>query len=118
MDLCISPCSGGRGLVFRTNLFNLSSVRTSWFERKYVKIPVCGDIVTGILRVILCIVVSTPADHGMPYVEIELETSDGVKIKAYLLVQRRHLAGASEELPEDGANLRDSEDEVPPKQCN
>lgn len=81
----------------------------------------CDDTVISILRDVLCLVVSTPADHGMPYVELELETSDGVKIKAFLLVQRRHLAGATEEPPEDDGTqtaLRDSEDEVPPKQCN
>ena len=37
--------------------------------------------------------VPTPADHGLPYEDLTLDTSDGVQIKSYLLVQRRHLPG-------------------------
>jgi hypothetical protein len=37
--------------------------------------------------------VPTPADHGLPYEDLSLDTSDGVRIKSYLLVQRRHLPG-------------------------
>jgi hypothetical protein len=37
--------------------------------------------------------VPTPADHGLPYEDLTLDTSDGVRIKSYLLVQRRHLPG-------------------------
>jgi hypothetical protein len=41
--------------------------------------------------------VPTPADHGLPYEDITLDTPDGVKIKCYLLVQRRHLVGSAAE---------------------
>jgi hypothetical protein len=34
-------------------------------------------------------VVSTPADYDIPYEELELKAADGVKIKAYLLLQKR-----------------------------
>jgi hypothetical protein len=37
--------------------------------------------------------VSTPMDHGLPYEDLTLDTSDGVRIKAYLLLQRRYLPG-------------------------
>lgn len=32
-------------------------------------------------------------DHGLPYEDLTLDTSDGVRIKGYLLVQRRYLPG-------------------------
>ena len=38
--------------------------------------------------------VSTPAEVGLPYEEINLTTSDGVKLRTYVLVQRRDLKGA------------------------
>jgi abhydrolase domain-containing protein 13 len=41
--------------------------------------------------------VPTPADHGLPYEDVTLDTPDGIKIKCYLLVQRRHLAGNATE---------------------
>jgi len=41
--------------------------------------------------------VPTPADHGLPYEDVTLDTPDGIKIKCYLLVQRRHLAGSATE---------------------
>lgn len=37
--------------------------------------------------------VSTPMDYGLPYEDLTLDTSDGVRIKAYLLLQRRYLPG-------------------------
>ena len=37
--------------------------------------------------------VSTPMDHGLPYEDLTLDTSDGVRIRAYLLLQRRYLPG-------------------------
>lgn len=37
--------------------------------------------------------VSTPMDHGLPYEDLTLVTSDGVRIRAYLLLQRRYLPG-------------------------
>ncbi len=39
--------------------------------------------------------VASPADHGMNYEDLTLETPDKVKIKAYVLIQRRHLPGES-----------------------
>ncbi|PVF98684.1 alpha/beta-hydrolase [Serendipita vermifera] len=39
--------------------------------------------------------VPTPADYGLPYEDLVLDTSDGIKIKCYLLVQRRALPGES-----------------------
>jgi len=41
-------------------------------------------------------VVSTPADYHIPYEELELKAADGVKIKAYLLLQRRTPSRAGE----------------------
>lgn len=38
--------------------------------------------------------VATPADYGMPYSDLTFTTSDNVKIRAYLLVQRRILLSA------------------------
>ena len=38
--------------------------------------------------------VSTPAEVGLPYEEIKLTTSDGVKLRTYVLVQKRDLKGA------------------------
>jgi len=38
--------------------------------------------------------VPTPADYGLPYEDVTLDTPDGIKIKCYLLVQRRHLLGS------------------------
>ena len=38
-------------------------------------------------------VVPTPADHGLPYQDLTLDTEDGVKLKSFLLMQRRHLPG-------------------------
>lgn len=38
--------------------------------------------------------VSTPAEVGLPYEEINLTTSDGVKLRTYVLVQKRDLKGA------------------------
>jgi hypothetical protein len=32
-------------------------------------------------------------DHGLPYEDLTLDTSDGVRIRAYLLLQRRFLPG-------------------------
>ncbi|CCA68369.1 hypothetical protein PIIN_02235 [Serendipita indica DSM 11827] len=37
--------------------------------------------------------VPTPADHGLPYQDLTLDTEDGVKLKSFLLMQRRHLPG-------------------------
>lgn len=37
--------------------------------------------------------VSTPMDHGLPYEDLTLDTLDGVRIRAYLLLQRRYLPG-------------------------
>ncbi|KAG8744006.1 hypothetical protein FRC10_010985 [Ceratobasidium sp. 414] len=37
--------------------------------------------------------VSTPAEYGIPYTDLTFTTSDKVKIRAYLLVQRRALLG-------------------------
>ncbi|KAG8790938.1 hypothetical protein FRC16_000655 [Serendipita sp. 398] len=50
--------------------------------------------------------VPTPAEHGLPYEDLTLDTPDGVKIKSYLLVQRRSLPGDNsldKETEEDGA---------------
>lgn len=32
-------------------------------------------------------------EHGIPYEDLTLVTSDGVRIRAYLLLQRRYLPG-------------------------
>jgi len=32
-------------------------------------------------------------DYGLPYEDLTLDTSDGVRIKGYLLLQRRYLPG-------------------------
>jgi hypothetical protein len=32
-------------------------------------------------------------DYGLPYEDLTLDTSDGVRIKAYLLLQRQYLPG-------------------------
>lgn len=32
-------------------------------------------------------------DHGLPYEDLTLDTSDGVRIRGYLLLQRRYLPG-------------------------
>jgi hypothetical protein len=40
------------------------------------------------------LLVSTPAEVGLPYEEINLKTSDGIKLRAYVLVQKRELKGA------------------------
>ena len=40
------------------------------------------------------LLVSTPAEVGLPYEEINLTTSDDVKLRAYVLVQKRDLKGA------------------------
>ena len=32
-------------------------------------------------------------DHGLPYEDLTLDTLDGVRIRAYLLLQRRYLPG-------------------------
>lgn len=45
-------------------------------------------------------VVPTPADYDIPYEELELKAADGVKIKAYLLLQMRTSSRAGETLVE------------------
>ena len=36
--------------------------------------------------------VSVPSDYGLPYEELILDTPDHVKVRAYLLMQRKDLA--------------------------
>lgn len=58
--------------------------------------------------------VSTPADFGLPYEELILDTPDHVKVRAYLLMQKKELAvgdavvhsGPSEKyMSDDGVGL-------------
>lgn len=37
----------------------------------------------------------TPADFGLLYEDLTLETVDGIKINCYLLLQRKEIAGVS-----------------------
>lgn len=56
-------------------------------------------------------VVSTPADFEMPYEDLELTTRDGVKIKAYLMLQKQ-------EVTEDDAALSHLDDGIQAKLGN
>ncbi|KIM27880.1 hypothetical protein M408DRAFT_329805 [Serendipita vermifera MAFF 305830] len=55
--------------------------------------------------------VPTPADHGLPYEDVTLDTSDGVKIKCFLLVQRRRLLGSGSETKEQNNNVDTAEED-------
>ncbi|CAG8736940.1 13915_t:CDS:2, partial [Acaulospora colombiana] len=68
--------------------------------------------------------VPTPADYGLPYEDLTLDTSDGIKIKCYLMVQRRALPG---ETAKEGADVDTAEEDrkfdsmlasAPPSSCS
>lgn len=52
----------------------------------------------------------TPADYGLPYEDLTLDTPDGVRIKSYLLVQRRYLSG-DKSIDKDASNTDTAEED-------
>lgn len=56
--------------------------------------------------------VATPSDFGLPYEELKLDTPDRVKVRAYLLTQRRELAVGDAVVHADHGASYMSDDEV------
>lgn len=55
---------------------------------------------------------ANPADYGIPYVDLALTTPDNVKIRAYLLVQRRDLLSADPSLGTGEVSTKGDDAEV------
>jgi hypothetical protein len=61
--------------------------------------------------------VATPAEYGIPYSDLTLITPDKVKIRAYLLVQRRTLLSADGSLGTSEVDVGDDDADVRTSDC-
>lgn len=93
-------------IVLWTELSYLSCSISFGIQDKSVVYPVLKRLLTKLHSD-----VPTPADHGLPYKDITLNTLDGIKIKCYLLVQRRHLLGSSSDDKEQASDVDTAEED-------
>ena len=95
------------------NLHDLSLLRASWLARERV-IPV--SCLCFLVLISPLAGVATPLDYHIPYDDLELIAADGVKVKAYLMKQRKELLDRNDsQAPNDlegAAREKRTDDEV------
>lgn len=57
--------------------------------RSFTPPPLCRAALKPLTLVILD--VANPGQYGLPYVDLELQADDGIKLRCYLLIQAKHL---------------------------